>query len=132
MISRRYFTKWLFGLPLLSFFPFRVSELSAQSSQPVMVASGKTIGEFFAGEELTYEISFLFLKKVAVAKMTFKPSDQKGRYIATLQGETLGVVGWLTKYRTDMYLSGILTTSRPRPGSLPGGLQYTGPFVLLA
>jgi len=103
MISRRYFTKWLFGLPLLSFFPFRVSELSAQSSQPGMAASGKTIGEFFADEELLYEISFLFLKKVAVAKMSFKPSEQKGRYIAILKGETLGVVGWLTKYRTDMY-----------------------------
>jgi hypothetical protein len=103
MISRRYFTKWLFGLPLLSFFPFRVSELSAQSSKSGMVAVGKTIGEFFAGEELLYEISFLFLKKVAVAKMSFKPAEQKGRYIATLQGETLGVVGWLTKYRTDMY-----------------------------
>jgi hypothetical protein len=103
MISRRFFTKWLFGLPLLSFFPFRVSESSAQSSQSGMVAAGKTIGEFFAGEELLYEISFWFLKKVAVAKMLFKPAEQKGRYIATLKGETLGVVGWLTKYRTDMY-----------------------------
>ncbi|MCX5844682.1 MAG: DUF3108 domain-containing protein, partial [Deltaproteobacteria bacterium] len=103
MISRRYFTKWLFGLPLLSFFPFRVSELSAQSSQPGMVASGKTIGEFFAGEELHYEISFMFLKKVAVAKMLFRPTEQKGRYISVLQGETLGVVGWLSKYRTDTY-----------------------------
>ena len=54
-------------------------------------------------KNLLYEISFLFLKKVAVAKMSFKPSEQKGRYIAILQGETLGVVGWLTKYRTDMY-----------------------------
>lgn len=64
-----------------------------------------TIGEFFAGEELNYEISFLFLKKAAVAKMLFKPAEQKGRYIALLKGETLGVVGWLTKYRTDTYRS---------------------------
>jgi hypothetical protein len=103
VISRRYFTKWLFGLPLLSFFPFRVSELRAQPSRPGVGAAGKTIGEFFSGEELHYEISFMFLKKVAVAKMLFKPAEQKGRYIAVLRGETLGVIGWLAKYRTDTY-----------------------------
>jgi hypothetical protein len=102
MISRRYFTKLFFGLPLLSILPFRVSELIAQSSHSGIGAAG-TIGEFFSNEELQYEISFLFLKKVAVAKMSFKPADQKGRYVAVLQGETLGLVGWLTKYRTDTY-----------------------------
>jgi Protein of unknown function (DUF3108) len=102
VISRRHFTRWIFGLPLLSFSPFRVSEVYAESS---IEAKGKTIGEFFAGEELHYEISFMFLKKVGVAKMMFRPAQQKGRYIAVLQGETLGVVGWLTKYRTDTYRS---------------------------
>lgn len=103
MISRRFFTKLLFGLPLLSIFPFRVSELCAQSSQSGIVAPGKTIGEFFSAEELRYEISFMFLKKVAVANMSFKPAEQKGRYIAILQGETMGVIGWLAKFRTDTY-----------------------------
>lgn len=103
VISRRSFTRWLFGLPLLSLFPFRVSQAAEGVSQPSQGLSGRTIGEFFAGEELTYEISFMFLKKVAVAKMTFRPADQKGRYIAVLHGETLGLVGWLAKYRTDTY-----------------------------
>jgi hypothetical protein len=66
---------------------------------------GRPIGEFFSGEELRYDISFMFLRKVAVASMSFRPAEQKGRYVAVLQGETLGVVGWLTKYRTDTYRS---------------------------
>lgn len=103
MITRRSFAKWLFGLPLLSLVPFRVSELHAQSGRSLTGVSGKPIGESFSGEELHYEISFLFLKKVAVATMVFKPTGQKGRYIATLEGETLGVVGWLSKYRKDSY-----------------------------
>lgn len=103
MITRRYFMQWLLGIPLLSLFPFQASKLYAQSPKPGIGTAGKTIGEFFAGEELFYEISFLFLKKVAVARMSFKPAEQKGRYIANLQGETLGVVGWLAKYRTDNY-----------------------------
>ena len=30
---------------------------------------------------------------------------EKGRYIATLQGETLGVLGWVARYRVDTYRS---------------------------
>ena len=103
MIGRRRFIQWLLDLPFLSFLPFGVDELHAQPSRPGSVAPGKTIGEFFVGEELRYEISFLFLKKVAVATMLFKPAEKKGQYIAVLQGETLGVVGWLSQYRTDTY-----------------------------
>jgi hypothetical protein len=95
--------RWLFGLPLLSFCTFRVSELTAQTSRQGIGKVRQTIGEFFSGEELQYEISFMFLKKVAVAKMWFKRAEQKGRYIAVLQGETLGVVGWLSKNRKDTY-----------------------------
>lgn len=105
MISRRNFTQWLFSLPLLSLFSIRVPELHAQSPQPGNAGAVSTIGEFFAGEELNYEISFLFLKKAAVAHMFFRPAEQKGRYIAVLKGETMGVVGWLTRYRTDTYRS---------------------------
>ncbi len=101
MMRRRNFIQWLLSLSFVSFFSHRSSVLYGHT--PGNVAAGKTIGEFFSGEELSYEISFLFLKKVAVAKMLFKPADQKGRYVAILQGETLGVVGWLSKYRTDTY-----------------------------
>jgi hypothetical protein len=103
MVSKRYFIKWLFGSFFLSLFPCKVSKIRAQSTQLAVGTVGKSIGDFFAGEELHYEISFMFLKKVAVAKMLFKRSEEKGRYISSLQGETLGIIGWLSKYRTDTY-----------------------------
>jgi hypothetical protein len=62
-----------------------------------------TIGEAFAGEELHYDIAFWFLKKVAVVKMIFSRGTEKGRYLATLQGETVGFTGFVTRYRTDTY-----------------------------
>ena len=30
---------------------------------------------------------------------------EKGRYLSTLQGETLGILGWVARYRTDTYRS---------------------------
>jgi hypothetical protein len=106
MITRRYFVRWLLGLPLLSFFPFRVTRLSAQSadrSKSDPKAPG--IGERFAGEELYYDISFWIIKRVAVAKLRFQRAEQKGRYVASLQGETQGILGFLARYRVDTYYS---------------------------
>jgi len=48
-------------------------------------------------------VSFWFLKRVATAKMTFARLPKAGRFVATLQGETVGLVGWLTRYRVDSY-----------------------------
>ena len=103
MISRRYILKWFFGLPLLSLFPFQISDVRAQATQSGNGKIAASIGEFFAGEELQFEISFMFLKKVAVARMTFKRAEKKGRYISVLEGETVGIVGWLSRYRADTY-----------------------------
>ena len=106
MITRRYFLRLLLGLPLLSSFPFRVARLSAQPSDLLKVDPKRpTIGERFAGEELDYDISFWIIKRVAVAKLSFHRAKQKGLYIATLQGETLGILGFLARYRVDTYYS---------------------------
>jgi hypothetical protein len=40
---------------------------------------------------------------VALGRVSFKEMGEKGRYIATLQGETLGVLGWVARYRVDTY-----------------------------
>jgi len=88
---------------LLSFFPCTVSRSRTQAIQPGVSAVGSSIGEFFDGEELHYEISFMFLKKVATVMLLFKRAEKKGRYISVIQGETLGIIGWLSKYRTDTY-----------------------------
>jgi len=103
VISRRWFVKWLFDISLLSSLPFKISKASTQSTQSAVDTKGPSIGEFFANEELYYEISFMFLKKVAKVKMLFKRTEQKGRYISILQGETVGIIGWLSKYRSDTY-----------------------------
>lgn len=103
MVSKRCFIKLLIGSFLLSLFPCKVSKIRAQSIQSAGGTVKTSIGDFFAGEELHYEISFMFLKKVAVAKMLFKRAEEKGRYISVLQGETLGIIGWLSRYRTDTY-----------------------------
>ena len=98
--------RWLLGLPLLSFFPFRVAQSSAQPSDRLKVDPKEPgIGERFAGEELNYDISFWIIKRVAVAKLSFHRAEQEGRYIATLQGETRGILGFLARYRVDTYYS---------------------------
>lgn len=63
----------------------------------------RNIGDHFAGEELEYEIGFWLLKRVATAKMRLTRLAEKGRYVATLQGETVGLAGWLSRYRVDSY-----------------------------
>jgi len=104
-LKRRLFLKLLMGLPLLSSFPFRVQDTWA--SLPVLPRKerGDSIGEFFRGEELQYEIGLWLFKKVAVGKISFEEMGEKGRYLATLQGETLGVLGFVARYRVDTYRS---------------------------
>jgi hypothetical protein len=103
-VTRRLFLKYLFGLPLLSSFPVPVRE--AWADPPILPRTGgDSIGEFFKGEELFYEIGVWLFKKVALGKLSFKEMGEKGRYLATLQGETLGVLGWVARYRVDTYRS---------------------------
>jgi len=104
MLTRRLFLRFLLGLPFCSSFPFRVQETWADP--PVLPRTGgKSIGEFFRGEELHYEIGVWVFKQAAVGKLSFKEMAEKGRYMATLQGETLGILGWVARYRVDTYRS---------------------------
>jgi len=101
-LPRRYFLRWLLGLPLLSSLPFRLRETWADP--PALPRKGgSSIGEFFKGEELFYDGGFWLFKRVATGKISFKKLEEEGRYIATLQGETLGVLGWAVRYRVDTY-----------------------------
>ena len=104
MLTRRHFLRFLLGLPLFFSFPLRVQETWADPP-PLPRAGGDSVGQFFKGEELHYEIGFWLFKQVAVGKLSFKEMGEKGRYIATLQGETLGIMGWVARYRVDTYRS---------------------------
>ncbi len=102
--SRRLFLKFLLGLPLLS--SFSLPGRRAFAGPPaVLKRSGSSIGEFFKGEELFYEVGFWLFKRAAMGKVSFREMGEKGRYLAILQGETLGILGWVARYRTDTYRS---------------------------
>ncbi len=103
-LTRRHLFRWLLGFPLLLLSPWSPLEISAEHPTPTK-KMGRTIGEFFNGEELHYEIGFWLIKKVAIGKIGFKEMEEKGRYMAILQGETQGVLGWVARYRVDTYRS---------------------------
>ena len=103
-ITRRNFIRWLLGLPLLSLFPLWTGEAGA-SVTPLPRTGKGSIGEFFKGEELLYEIGFGLFKRVALGKLSLKEMEKKGQYVATLQAETVGVLGWVSRYRVDIYRS---------------------------
>jgi Protein of unknown function (DUF3108) len=103
-ISRRHLLRYFLGFSLFSFFPLRVRELWAASSDPSKKEKD-SIGQYFNGEELFYDAGFWVFKRVATGKISFKKLEEKGRYMAVLQGETLGVLGWVAHYRVDTYRS---------------------------
>jgi len=105
LLTRRLLLRFLLGLPLLSSFPFRVLETWADLPTPPRKGGGNSIGQFFKGEELQYAIGVWMFKKVALGKISFKEMKEKGRYLSILQGETLGILGWVARYRTDTYRS---------------------------
>ncbi len=92
------------GFSSLPFFPFILSETES-NPYPTQSEPPRTIGEFFKGEELSYEVGFWIFKKAALGKLTFKSMEKKGYYQAILQAETMGVLGFVARYRVDTYRS---------------------------
>ncbi|HUL36123.1 MAG TPA: DUF3108 domain-containing protein [Thermodesulfobacteriota bacterium] len=105
VVTRRLFLKFLFGLPLLTSVRLHVPAAWANPLVGPRKENRTSIGEFFKGEELQYEIGLWLFKKAAVGKISFAETGEKGRYLATLQGETLGVLGFVARYRVDTYRS---------------------------
>jgi hypothetical protein len=104
-ITRRLFLQWLLGIPLLSVCPCLLSETKAQMVTPRPRERGNSIGEHYKGEELDYEIGFWLIRRAALGHVSFKETETQGRYQAILQTETLGVLGWIARYRVDTYRS---------------------------
>ncbi|MFB3886444.1 MAG: DUF3108 domain-containing protein [Thermodesulfobacteriota bacterium] len=105
LVKRRLFLKWLLGVPFLFSFPFRIRETMAELSAPSGNGREKAIAEFFKGEELVYEIGFWLFNRAAMGRLSFSEMEEKGHYRATLQAETLGILGWMTRHRADTYRS---------------------------
>ncbi len=83
---------------------FCVTVHSAYASSPEDGAIRRaSIGETFDGEALKYNITFWWFKNAAVGDISLKRDGND--YLITMEAETLGVIGWVTKYRKDIYRS---------------------------
>jgi len=110
-VTRRIFLKWIGSIPALFFMKGKLhgahsdSSLEAVSCDNGVTATARSIGQKFAGEELKYNLSFLWFKKAASCTATFQALPQKGKYEATIQGWTQGFIGLATRFRRDILTS---------------------------
>jgi hypothetical protein len=65
----------------------------------------KDIASSFRGEELRYQFRFLWFNPAAMGRVVFEKAKGNQVYRAILEGETSGLIGWLTRYRRDSYTS---------------------------
>lgn len=101
-LTRRSFLRWILGFSLLPFFPLGGIVASPNNQ---LIGERRPISAFFDGEELFYEISFWIFKRAALGRLSFKAMEGKNCYMATLQAETLGILGFVARYRVDTYRS---------------------------
>ncbi len=55
------------------------------------------------GEKLTYKVSFLWFKKIALAEISFETGEKKGTYLATLTAKTRGMAAFFTRNRVETF-----------------------------
>lgn len=101
-IFRRSFLVKLVPFFLLVSFVYILPSGSATSVSADIIKKQPTIGEYFDGEEFTYNIGFWWFKKAATGKIGIHRLS-RGNYKITLQAETMGFIGFITKYRKDIY-----------------------------
>ncbi len=66
--------------------------------------SEKSIGDRFNGEVLRYDFDFWILSRTGEGSVTFR-SLEDGKFLAVYEGKTLGLIGWISRYRFDRYRS---------------------------
>jgi len=91
------------GLPFLCLLPPGIRETEAGPENSQGSEGSGSIGEFFNGEELSYEIGFWLFKRAAIGRLSFTAGERKSQYVSVLKAETLGLVGWISRYRVDTY-----------------------------
>lgn len=103
------FLKNKFTFVLLFFFLINSNTVYGETSKDSKATINESaiknlsIGETFAGEELTYRLSFMIFDDAATGKVSISKGDVEGEYIITLFAETSGFIGWLLKHRKDVY-----------------------------
>ncbi|MFQ5465189.1 MAG: DUF3108 domain-containing protein [Thermodesulfobacteriota bacterium] len=63
-----------------------------------------TVADAFVGEELVYRIGFWIFDDIAEGKVSLA-EDPDGGYVATLEAQTTGFVGFLMRHRKDTYVA---------------------------
>lgn len=69
---------------------------------------GDPVGERFQGEILKYDMGFWIFSRIAEGEAVFR-SLGNGRFFAYHEGRTLGLAGWISRYRRDIYRSTMST-----------------------
>jgi hypothetical protein len=107
--SRRSFIKVFFSGVLFPFLHSIQGKISSPLGRLSFTESraGVEKGLFpdFRGEELRYQIGFLWFKQAAIGKILFEKGEGNQGHKAILEGKTSGMIGWLTRYRRDIYTS---------------------------
>lgn len=107
--SRRSFIKGFLSGTILPLFDSVYGKISIPLGRLALVEAEvraeKDLVSDFRGEELRYQVGFLWFKRAAVGRLSFEKGKGNRGYKATLEGKTLGVIGWLTRYRRDIYTS---------------------------
>jgi hypothetical protein len=93
-------------LPLLHPFHGKISSAPGCLVLNETGASGEEdIASAFRGEELRYQIDLLWFSPAATGRIVFEEEKGNRGYKAILEGKTSGFIGWLTRYRRDIYTS---------------------------
>jgi|GEM_PF-555807 len=85
------FFNWLLAVSLL--LPATVSA-SASLSHPI---------ETLVGEQLTYDVSFLWFDQLAEGSITLEHGKVPGTYLAVMEARTLGVAYFITRHRVERH-----------------------------
>ena len=96
---------WMAGLSFLSPFSGLIPRAMADPLPSSMEKRNGSIAESFKGEELTYEFGFWLFKRAALGRLSFRGTEEKGRYMGVLETETMGILGFVSRYRVDTYRS---------------------------
>jgi len=83
---------------LLFFVPVSYAQTDSASAIDRTVP---TVVAQMLGEELKYDVSFLWFKRLAEGTISLMPGPEDGQYTALLQARTLGLTAFLTSHRVE-------------------------------
>lgn len=92
----------------LLFFIFFMSLFSAPTQGLAAVTFGATGTvthpvEMLVGEQFSYDVSFLWFKRLAEGTISLQRGEAPGTYLAIMEARTLGIAAFFTKNRVERY-----------------------------